>query len=333
MTARRAVRSLLSVALFWGGVLAAVPRAHAIDPAAGTSGAAFMKIGMGSARALSMGQAYVSLAEGTDALTWNPAGLALAQQREWTYSYYRYIQDITSPMYMGYAHPLGRAVVGANIGYFSTTFNDGEIRDEYGRPRNGDEVRVQDGFATFSVARSFWYEKVFLGGSIKAVHEDNDNTVHDVLAGDFGVILRPNPYISFGYASQNFGAGSSRIASVSRVGASIKLMGLLTTSMEMSKPSDSGTRLGLGAEFMMPEDLLQVGQVYLRVGYRTTDDMGQVLENDRSFMYPLVGSAKLSFGLGLLTTQAFGYGLSFDYALISMGSLGTADMMSLKLRF
>jgi len=320
------------LAALLAGTAGAVPGpALAIDPGAGTSGAAFTKIGLGSARALSMGQAYVALAEGTDALTWNPAGLALSQQREWTYSYARYIQDIESPMYMGYAHPLGRFVIGANIAYM--TVDGFDVRDELGRPVDGTDVRVQNGFATLSLARSFWYEKLFLGGGIRAVHEDNDGTVRNVVAGDFGAILKPSPAVSFGYASQNFGAGSSRIAPVTRVGASVRTFGLLTTSLEVAKPSDSGTRLGLGAEFMLPEDLLQVGQVYLRVGYRTADDLGRVLEDDRSFLYPLVGSPKLSFGLGLFTTQAFGYGLSFDYALVSLGALGTADMMTLKIRF
>jgi len=307
--------------------------AWAIDPAAGTGGAAFMKLGLGSARALALGRAYVSLAEGTEAITWNPAGLALAQQREWSYSYYRYIQGINSPMYMAYSHPLGRTVLGANIAYMNTGFEDGELRDEFGRPNEASEAKVQDGFATMSIARSFWYEKVFLGASLKGVYEDNAGTIHDVIVGDLGGLLRPNSYVSFGFAAQNLGASNSRIARITRVGASMRVMGLLTPSLEITNASDGPTRLGLGAEFLMPEELLQVGQIYLRIGYHSTDDLGQALEKDRSFMYPLVGSPKLSFGLGLFTTQAFGYGLGFDYALVSFGALGMADMMTLKVKF
>ena len=307
--------------------------ARATDPAAGTGGAAFMKVGVGSARALAMGRSYVSLAEGTEAITWNPAGLALAQQREWSYSYYRYIQDIESPMYMAYSHPLGRTVLGANIAYMSMVFKDGELRDTLGRPMEATETKVQNGFATMSIARSFWYEKVFLGASLKGVYEDNAGSVHDVVVGDVGALLKPNSYISFGFAEQNLGASTSRIARITRVGASMRVMGLLTPAMEITNESDGPTRLGLGAEFLMPEELLQVGQIYLRIGYRSTDDLGQALERDRSLMYPLVGSPKLSFGLGLFTTQAFGYGLSFDYALVSYGALGMADMMTLKVKF
>ena len=69
------------------------------------------------------------------------------------------------------------------------------------------------------------------------------------------------------------------------------------------------------------------------MGFHGSDDLDQVLEEDRSFLYPLVGSPKISFGLGIFTTQAFGYALHFDYALVSLGALGTADMLSLKVRF
>ena len=323
-------RILLAIAFFAASAVA-TPAVRAQDAAAGTGGASFMKIGIGSPRALAMGRAYVAIAEGSEAMNWNPAGLALTQQREFAYSYLRYIQDIDSPAYMAYAHPLGRTVFGANMGYISV---DGfEVRDANGVPLNGTEARVQDGFFTFSAARSFWYEKLFFGASIKAIHEDNAGTIHDTMVGDFGVLMKPNSYVTFGFSSQNFGAGSSRIAAINRGGASVRLFELLTASIELADASDSSARLGLGAEFMLPEDLLQVGQVYLRVGYHSTDDLGQVLEDDRSGFYPLVGSPKMSFGVGLFTAQAFGYGIAFDYALISMGSLGTADMLSLKMKF
>ncbi|MEK9665298.1 MAG: GNAT family protein, partial [Candidatus Nanopelagicales bacterium] len=43
--------------------------------------------------------------------------------------------------------------------------------------------------------------------------------------------------------------------------ASFRMFGMLTTSLEVSKASDGPVRFGLGAEFMLPEDLLQLGQV------------------------------------------------------------------------
>lgn len=150
-------------ALAW--VLASVSPASAIDPSAGTSGASFMKVGFGSARALALGRAYVALAEGTEAMTWNPAGLAQSQQREGAALVFpsgasQYVQDIDI-YYFGYAHPLGRAVLGMNFGHMKI---DGfDVRDEAGRKRSNEDVVVRDYFFTASLARSFWYEKVFIG--------------------------------------------------------------------------------------------------------------------------------------------------------------------------
>ena len=311
-------------------LLGAMPAA-AIDPAAGTGGASFLKLGIGNARAMALGRAYVAMAEGTDSLNWNPAGLALTQQREASYGYMRHIQDIDSPFYMAYAHPLGRTVLGANFGYL--TVDGFEVRNSQGVPLQGEDVRVQDGFGTFGVGRSFWYEKVMLGASLRVAHEDNAGTIHNAMAGDFGALLKPNQYITFGFSSQNIGASNSQIASVTRGGAALKAFDLLTTSIEVSKPSDGPVRLGLGGEFMLPEDMLQVGQIYLRMGYYSADDLGQVLEEDRSFLHPLIGSPKLSFGLGMFTAQAFGYEINLDYTLVSYGSLGTADMIQVKVKF
>ncbi|MFA6577671.1 MAG: hypothetical protein WCU88_01205 [Elusimicrobiota bacterium] len=310
---------------------AAAAPAAAIDSSAGTGGANFMKLGLGSARAMALGRAYVSLAEGADALTWNPAGLALAQQKEFVYSYYRYVQEIDSPFYMGYAHPFGRTVAGANVAYMSV---DGfDARDDQGRPMDSSDIRVQNGFATLSLARSFWYERLFLGVSAKGVHEDNAGSARSSVVGDAGLLLRPAQGWTLGASVQNIGAGTAKVASVTRVGASGRILELLTLTGEISKASDNSARLGAGAEFTLPEDLLQIGQVQLRAGFYNADDMGQVMEKDRSFMYPLIGSPRWSFGIGLYTAQAFGYGIAFDYSLVSMGALGTADMLSLKVKF
>ena len=257
-------------------------------------------------------------------------GLALAQQREFVYSVYRYVQVIKSPYYLAYAHPLGRTVLGANFGMMGA---DGfDVRDDRGRPLNSSDIRVSMGFMTATIARSFWYEKLYLGGSLKGIFETLDGTPHNTLAADFGALLRPNSFVTFGFSSQNFGAGTERIANVTRGGASFRI-GLLTAAMEVNKYADGPVRLGLGGEFLLPEDLLQFGQVYLRVGLRSTDDTGERLQNDRHIVYPLVGPPAMSYGIGIFSAQAFGYGLQLDYTLVSMGALGLTDMLAIKMKF
>lgn len=324
--------AFLVAALFLA--LAAAPL-RALDSAAGTSGAAFLKTGQGSARAMALGRAYVALAEGADALTWNPAGLAATQQREVSFSYLRYIQGVKTdismfPGYIGYAHPMGRTTWGANFAYMRDEGFD--IRDADGVPQQDSNVGVRNGFGTLGVARSFWYEKLFLGAALRTVHEDIAGSTSDTLVGDFGAILKPTNALSLGFSLQNAGAGSRDIARVTRGGAALRLNDFVTAAVEMNKASDSGSRLGLGGEFQLPEEYLDFGQITLRLGYQNADNYGQSFSSQLKTLN-LDRTGGLSFGIGVYTSQAFGYGLALDYAFVPMGALGTVDQISFKMKF
>jgi hypothetical protein len=297
---------------------------------AGTGGAEFMKLEQGSARAQALGQAYVALAEGADALTWNPAGLALSQQKEVSYSYLRYVQDTDSPLYIGYAHPMGRTVWGANLAYLSVSNFD--VRDANGVPQTGDNVYVRDGFATIAVARSFWYEKLFLGGALRVVHEDLASDTHDTLVGDFGVLLKPNSVLTLGFAVQNFGTSVSNVPSTTRGGAALRLGDFFNLGLELNQSADSGAHFGVGGEFLVPEQYLDVGQITFRLGYYNADSLGESYSGMLKTLQ-LDRSAGLSFGFGLFTSRAFGYGLTLDYAFVPFGALGTVDQFTFKVKF
>lgn len=304
--------------------------ARAADSNVGTSGANFMKIGQGSARAMALGGGYVALAEGADAMAWNPAGLAVTQQRELGFSYLRYIQGVDSPLYLGYAHPMGRTTWGANLSYISVDSFD--VRDTNGVPQPGSEVGVRDGAASIGIARSFWYEKLFLGSSLRVVHEDIAGSVKDTVVGDVGAILKPNPTLSLGFALQNFGAGTANVARITRGGAGVRLGDFVTVGIELSKASDNAARVGVGGEFQLPEEYLDVGQLSFRLGYRSSDSLGQSDDSTLKSLR-LDRASNLSFGFGMYTSQAFGYGVSLDYAFVPYGALGTVDQISVKLKF
>ncbi|MBI2790019.1 MAG: hypothetical protein HYX59_15215 [Elusimicrobia bacterium] len=288
----------ISLAVLCLLALLAAPSARAADSNVGTSGANFLKIGQGSARAMAMGGAYVALSEGADAMAWNPAGLAVTQQRELGFSYLRYIQDVDSPLYLA----------------------------------PGSQIGVRDGQMSIGLARSFWYEKLFLGGSLRAVHEDIAGAVKDTVVGDVGVILKPNPTLSLGFAMQNFGSGSGNVPRITRGGAGLRLGDFVTVGLELSKASDSGARIGLGGEFQLPEEYLDVGQLAFRIGYRNSDYLGQSTDETLKSLR-LDRANNLSFGFGMYTSQAFGYGVSLDYAFVPYGALGTVDQISVKLKF
>jgi len=317
---------MLLAALF---VLLSGPAA-AINPAAGTGGGAFLKIGQGSARAMALGHSYVALAEGSDALTWNPAGLAATQQKEVVYSYLRYVQDLDTPLYLAYAHPMGRTVFGANMAYVSASGFD--TRDANGIPQPDTNVQVHDGYGAFGVARSFWYEKLLLGGAMRIVHEDNAGNLHDTVVGDIGVTIKPNNTLALAFAVQNFGTHVTNVASVVRGGAAYRAGDFVNLALELSEAADTGARIGIGAEFLVPEEYLEIGQVTFRVGYYNSDNLGQSFSSELQGLR-LDRSSGLSFGFGLFTSQAFGYGLGIDYAFVPFGALGTVDQISLKVKF
>jgi len=317
--------ALVAAALLAGGA-----PARAVSDNAGTGGAQFLKLQQGSARVQALGQAYVALAEGADALTWNPAGLALTQQKEAVYSYLRYVQDVDSPLYLGYAHPMGRTVWGANLAYLSVSGFD--VRDANGVPQSGEDVNVREGFSSIGLARSFWYEKLFLGGALRVVHEDLANSVHDTLVGDFGVLLKPNSVLTLGFAVQNFGASKENVPSITRGGAALRLSDFFNLGVELNQAADSGSHAGIGGEFLLPEQYLDIGQITFRAGYHSADSLGQSFSTQLKDLR-LDRASGLSFGFGVFTSRAFGYGIALDYAFVPYGALGTVDQISVKVKF
>ena len=322
---------IAAVPLALAAVLAAAP-ARAIDSRAGTSGAQFLKIGQGSARAQALGGAYVALAEGSDAMTWNPAGLAATQQREFAFSYLRSVQGLDSPLYLGYAQPMGRTAWGGNFGYLSDSLGSGDVRDANGVPQQASNVNVRDGYVAVGLARSFWYEKLFLGASVRGVSENIAGSVRGTLAMDFGAMLKPMNALSVGFAVQNFGASAGAVARTTRGGAALRLNDFVTVSGELSEATDSGAQLSAGGEFSLPEEYLDIGQLTMRIGYRNVDGYGQSFDGTLKSLR-VDQTSGISFGFGMYTSQAFGYGLSLDYAFVPYGSLGTMDQISFKLKF
>ncbi|MBI4055897.1 MAG: PorV/PorQ family protein [Elusimicrobia bacterium] len=303
--------------------------ARAIDSDAGTGGAQFLKIGAGNPRAMALGRAYVAQAEGADALTWNPAGLGRTQRKEAVFGYTNWLQGFNG-QYLAYAHPLGRTVWGANLAYF--TLDDFDVRNEQGIPQVGTTVLVRDFFSTFAVARSLLTERLFLGGGLKWVHEDNSGPIQDSFVADLGALVRIRENLHAGFALQNFGAPKADVASTLRFGGVLNIRKTFNLSLEISQANDNETRVGIGGEFIVPEYLLQLGQIAFRAGFFSTDNLGQNLS---SFLKTIQmdRTSGLSLGIGLFSNRAFGYGMGLDYAFAPMGALGLTHHLTVKMKF
>ena len=115
------------------------------------------------------------------------------------------------------------------------------------------------------------------------------------------------------------------------VGITLK-QGVAIFSLEMSKDSDDQARVGMGAEFGLPEEYLEFGALTFRVGYFTADNLGQSFSSTLKNLN-LDRTSGLSLGFGVFTSRAFGYGLAVDYAFVPYGALGTAEQFEVKLKF
>jgi len=91
-------------------------------------------------------------------------------------------------------------------------------------------------------------------------------------------------------------------------------------------------RVGVGAEFQIPEEYLELGQISFRLGYYSSDNLGQSYNSTLESL-SLNRTSGVSFGLGLYTSQAFGYALTLDYAFEPFGALGTVDQLTLKVDY
>jgi hypothetical protein len=289
-----------------------------------------MKIPTGSPRVQALGNCGVSLVEGGEALGINPAGIASAQMREFSFSYLSWIQDY-SGQYMSYVHPIGQSVIGVNLAYYG--IKNFDVRDSEGKPQFGTDVKVRNGYATLGIAKGFFMEKFLVGASAKEVLEDNYSKEYKNLVFDFGAILRMGRKLSLGWAGQNFSGKAHQVVKVQRLGAAFAFNPFLTLALEQKTYSDRKGRLGGGVEISLPEELLQVGRVAMRVGYTPGDNLGKNTDDKTLDSLGMTDTSGWAFGVGLYSAQALGYGMGFDYTFVPFGALGKSSQLALKFQF
>lgn len=302
---------------------------YAISSSAGTQAGSFMKLGIGSPKAQALGHAYLAMAEGPDALVWNPAGVGMTKQRELYVSYLKWVQDY-SGYYFGYVHPIGQTVVGVNAAYM--TMDGFDARDANNIPLPSGDVAVRNDFLSVTLARSFFVESLALGASVKRVSENNDGTEYATMVFDVGAQVHFGTLLHVGGSMMNMG-NKDEVVQISRIGAALCLGPYFTLSGELENPSDNRVRPGLGLEINVPEEATELGKLSFRVGYYDADDHGKNYDNSLLERFNLTKTSKLSFGVGVYTSQMLGYGVGIDYAFTPFGALGTVNQLGLRFVF
>jgi hypothetical protein len=307
---------LLRLAVAAALVLAALP-AGATDfsnGAVGTTGSEFLNMDT-SARGVAMGGAMSAVTNDSSSIYWNPAGLVRVPRLSASFMHAQYVADITYEA-ASYAQRMNdTSVLGGGVRYL----NGGSI------PRMDVNAVNSGSFSPYSyVAEVGWAQTIYdlgdsdtdvaMGVAGRTIHSSLGDAAATGYGGDFGVqsrIYSSAMTYDVGLAIQNVGSGQrfdqvrDTLPTRVRVGAAVRPIDPLTLSVEAIAPVNDSPSGAVGFEYAAE---VEPGvKAAARAGINT-------------MTYKSLGpTSVLSFGLGLALTE-----MSFDYAFIPMGVLGTA---------
>jgi hypothetical protein len=311
-------------------VAAAVP---AVAQKVGTTSLQFLKV-MPVARATALGEAYVTLANGADAMFWNPAGMSIMQVPEVSSTMTFWLFD-TKQGSLAYAHPFGDAgALGVQLQYVDYGLIP-ETNEQYNFPTNpgltGRSFRpyayllgitysrsMTNRFST-GVSVKYVHESLFDSPNVNVVTSENGNvtsfkTYANAILFDFGIRYNSGYHsIQMGASIQNLGPPVKfnrehyDAPLTFRIGTCADIIGgdalfaqdntnRITVTYDIVQPNDYTQQMQAGVEYAYTE------LVAFRAGYK--------------FNYDYDG---VTLGAGL-NTDLSGIGLGFDY---SYGAMGT----------
>lgn len=333
MRARRDCRS--RAALVIAGLTLALPSSSSagLTTAPGTSAAAFLDLGYG-ARAIALGEAFVSAADDVSAVHYNPAGLAYpafaidprqqGRPYEMLLSESLLVQDVQMTQMGLVMRPFGLSVTRLSLGGIEARTAETAQPDA--------TLGASDLAVAATAARQIL--GVGFGASARFVREAIGSNSASAYAVDLGALKRfEGTPLSVGAGVANVGTKmryldqAAPLPTVVRLGATYGLTRQFphALTLELDQPRDDNPVLRLGAEYA------GFGPLSLRFGWQTQSAaqraaaLGKNLGTTASGISEFYG---LSLGAGLRTQ--FG---DFDYAIVPYGELGTAQRFSYAYNF
>ena len=177
----------------------------------GTTAANFLEIGT-SSRAVSMGEAFVSLSDDVNSAYWNPAGLAFVSGLEFGASSQDWVVGITHSTFAA-------AIDMGSYGTLSTWFTDfdygsTEVTNVLNQNGTGEYFNANELAASISYGRSLvdWFA---FGASIKTISSNIWHSTARAIALDLGVIVKTDFFsttndrkngMSIGMSISNYGS-------------------------------------------------------------------------------------------------------------------------------
>ena len=168
----------------------------------GTSGAQFLQIGAG-VRAISMGNAYVGLAEGIESIYWNPAGLAKIENMSMNFGHTVYFADMSFEN-IAFSMP----ALGGVVGFSGVALLSGDIEittieepDGTGETYNANDYAIGISYSRILTS------KFSVGVNLKYVNQNLAELSAGGWAADIGAIYRTGLLnnLRIGFSILNFG--------------------------------------------------------------------------------------------------------------------------------
>jgi len=277
----------------------------------GTTAADILNMPLG-ARAIGMGEAYTAQADDVSSLYWNPAGLALMQERQASFMYDQGYQGM-GLQNANVGIPLENGAIGGSLSYLSY----GSIA---GYDQSGGAIGNQTAYSGVGTVGAAWLGNQWSAGfNAKGIQEKLADATANGAAFDVGTnLIYPRPVMGgtlrFGAVVQNLGPGiqfeqqKDPLPTEYRVGlAAVQMLDKkLNVSLDYSKPRDDDSSISGGFEYWL------VPFLAMRAGYTNNHAEG----------------SGLRAGIGLRIK-----GVSFDYAYAGQGELGMSHRYELSFRF
>jgi outer membrane protein OmpA-like peptidoglycan-associated protein len=295
----------------------------------GTTGANFVKIGMG-ARAAGMGDAFAAVADDATAMYWNPAGLVLARGTEFSLTHSDWVQGI-SDEYLAFSQNLKRdGAFGGALEYLGTGSFAGSLENadgSYGGVGNNINASTYMASAAYAQRLGNWFSGDFLrqsivGIEVMAIGQNISNVGNSGIAFNLGYIFEAIRHtLFFTFVATDLGTDIQTFSEPlnGNLGASLFSQNFILKqaqnilALDLDGTIDTGIGFKIGDEYKINFDR---NGIALRAGY----------EGD-SLDYSVTN---LTLGVGLY--HSFDdFDASLDYAYVPYSVLGDTDRITLNI--
>lgn len=310
----------------------------------GTTGASFLKIGIG-ARPAAMGNAFFAQSNDLNAFHWNPAGLFTIENRNIEYSHTEWFQGLRYES-LRYVQPYTYNInLGASLDFLYSGEINGMAVDQYGIPTNPLNFSASDMLMTLSI--SYKYGKNMVNGwNLKLFRQNiykysgygaavDAGWLYKMGKGDWLRNMKLPKWIQWMHLNSLYKIYPETAGFV------IKNIGAMSALDKQSFPLPSMLAIGITKEFFKANPMNRLMyDLDFDIPYYKAPNFNLGFEYIYNGRLSIRAGYKSAAALGIMSKFSFGFGiyfkkfndLRFDYAFSSYGDLGLTHQVSLTMK-